>query len=93
MGHLFCNACREILSVKRSTVLNHVKSSKHEASKEKLKKKESREINIATALTKHDKSAQGASWQTLSSEQRVYYAPIIIIYKTLLFMFMIGHNR
>ena len=25
MGHLFCNACREILSVKRSTLLNHVK--------------------------------------------------------------------
>ena len=38
-SHLFCNACREILSVKRSTISNHLKSSKYQTSRENLYKK------------------------------------------------------
>ena len=38
-GKLFCSAYLETLVVKKSTVLNHVTSSKHRMSKEKLKSK------------------------------------------------------
>ena len=33
-GHLFCSACREQLSLKRSIIKNHVQSSKHQKSKQ-----------------------------------------------------------
>ena len=36
-GKLFCSVCWETLAVKKSTVLNHINSSKHLVSKEKLK--------------------------------------------------------
>ena len=46
-GKLFCSACREIFAVKKSTVLNHVTSSKHLMSKEKLKsKKQDRKVSL-----------------------------------------------
>ena len=51
LGRLFCNACRETLSVKRSTVLNHIKSAKHEESKAKQKRL-GNDMNIVTALKK-----------------------------------------
>ena len=47
-GKLFWRTCRENVAVKRSVVQNHIKSKKHEESKERLKKKESRERDIAT---------------------------------------------
>ena len=43
VGKLFCKACREVLSVKKSTVDDHVKSTKHSESKKKVNEKESRE--------------------------------------------------
>ena len=55
-NHLFCNACRETLSVKRSTVSDHIKSSKHKAGKEKLLTKEAKQQDIASALKKYDDS-------------------------------------
>ena len=42
-GQLFCNSCREELSVKSSSLRNHVKSAKHQAGKQKLALKEARE--------------------------------------------------
>ena len=42
-GKLFCTACREEISLKRSIIANHVASAKHKQSKVKLSKKESRE--------------------------------------------------
>lgn len=54
LGKLFCNACRETLSLKRSVVQLHVRSKKHEASKENLRNKTSRERDIALALQAHD---------------------------------------
>ena len=41
---------REELSLKKGRIQQHVASSKHKAGKEKLAKKEKREINIAQAL-------------------------------------------
>ena len=50
LGKLFCLACRETLAVKKTTVLNQ--SSKHQASKEKLKSKKTREESIVLSLEK-----------------------------------------
>ena len=66
--HLFCNACRETLSVKRSTVADHIKSSKHKTSKEKLRSKEAKQQDIAIALTKYDQSVHPVG-ENLTSEQ------------------------
>ena len=49
VGRLFCKACRETLSVKRSTLANHIKSVKHNECKKKLKTKQGKEIEISTA--------------------------------------------
>ena len=46
-GKLFCNACRETLSVKKSVLIQHVKSVKHATGKERLESKQARERNIA----------------------------------------------
>ncbi len=53
-GALFCNACREEVSLKRSVLANHVNSKKHEQSKQRLETKEARERDIAKALSKHN---------------------------------------
>ena len=58
LGKLFCSACRETLAVKKSTVSNHVRSSKHLTSKEKLKFKKAREQSIALSLKKYDSSGR-----------------------------------
>ena len=47
---LFCKDCREELSVKKSSVVNHLKSSKHIKGKERLKNKEIREKDLAEML-------------------------------------------
>jgi len=53
-GKLFCSACREELSLKRSSVNNHIRSSKHKDRKVKLHSKEKQEKDIANALRKHN---------------------------------------
>ena len=58
LGKLFCSACRETLAVKKSTVSNHVRSSKHLTSKEKLKFIKAREESIALSLKKYDSSGR-----------------------------------
>ena len=50
----FSAVLAEKLWVKRSVVLNHVKSSKHEEGKKKLKTKQAREVDLALTLDKHD---------------------------------------
>lgn len=47
---LFCEDCREELSVKKSSVVNHLKSAKHIKGKERLKNKEIREKDLAEML-------------------------------------------
>ncbi len=46
-SRLFCSACREQLSLKRSIVKNHIESVKHRNAKERLAKKGARERDIA----------------------------------------------
>ena len=77
VGRLFCEACRETLSVKRSTIMNHIKSSKHAESKLKLENKHSRELCIPEALQRYDKMSQPKG-QTLPSDQQVYRVKVMM---------------
>ena len=79
VGRLFCKACRETLSVKRSTISNHIKSTKHVESKLKLARKEKREMDIADALRKYDESTQPKG-QTLPDDQRVYRVKVVMAF-------------
>ena len=56
VGRLFCKVCHETLSVKRSTIANHVKSTKHQQSKQKLQKKQVREKDIVSALKRYNET-------------------------------------
>ena len=76
-GKLFCRAYRETLCVKRSVVSNHVKSSKHDEGKKKLKTKQAREADLALALEKHD-SETHRKGETLPESQKVYRAKVVI---------------
>ena len=49
-GKLFCKACREELSLKSSSVANHVKSAKHVDGKKRLASKQAHEQDIARAF-------------------------------------------
>ena len=46
MGKLFCQACREELSIKTSVLNNHIKSSKHISGKNRLQSKQKKDIEI-----------------------------------------------
>ena len=62
-GCLFCNACREELSLKKSVVDHHVKSSIHNDHKKKLDMKTKQERDIAQCLEVYSKEVhpQGES--------------------------------
>ena len=77
-GKLFCRACRENVAVKRSVVQNHIKSKKHEESKERLKKKESRERDIAEALRAHDAETHQKVGHCLKNT--IYRAKVVIAF-------------
>uniref|UniRef100_A0A1X7U3D8 U1-type domain-containing protein n=1 Tax=Amphimedon queenslandica TaxID=400682 RepID=A0A1X7U3D8_AMPQE len=47
---LFCDACREPLSLKKSDIESHIKSKKHRNGKERLASKEKRENAIDDML-------------------------------------------
>lgn len=53
-GYLFCKACREQISTKRSIIANHIRSTKHACGKERLASKETRERNIMESLRKYN---------------------------------------
>ena len=75
-GHLFCSACREQLSLKRSVIKNHVQSVKHENSKKRLEKNETRERVIADSLTKYNKEFHPRG-ETLP-QQQVYRVRVVL---------------
>jgi hypothetical protein len=73
---LFCNACREELSLRKNIVTNHIASSKHKRGKEKLQHKEARERDIAKCLKAYDEINHPAG-ETLPMEQRVYRLKVL----------------
>ena len=54
---LFCNACREELSLKMSGVRNHIHSVKHEEGVKRLKSNKVREKSIVEALAMHNEES------------------------------------
>ena len=56
-GKLFCNACREHLSVKKSVITQHVNSAKHAMGLRCIASKEKREKSTADLLKKYDDEA------------------------------------
>ena len=73
---LFCKACQETLSDKRSSVKSHIKSVKHVNCKAKLKVKFSREQNLTVYLKKYDESVHPKG-ETLPTEQRLYRIKVL----------------
>lgn len=70
-GKLFCVACREEISLKKSMVRNYIYcGNKHKDAKDKLAKKEARE-HITNSLVAVDKSEQPAG-TSVSVAERVY---------------------
>ena len=72
LGKLFCNACREPISVKKSVISLHIKSAKHERGKAHLARKEEREQNIAELLGNYDKATH-----PVGEEVRVYRVKVV----------------
>ena len=70
-GALFCGFCREWQSEKKSSVIAHVKSKKHTASKEKAKAEKTREQSLAQALAKR------MAGETLPTKQRAYRMKVV----------------
>ena len=64
---LFCNACREPLSTKRSVIEGHIRPSRHVKGKEKLAAKEAREKDISDMLTKYDSHVHRSCWRNSSN--------------------------
>ena len=64
-GRLFCNACREELSRKRSVIVSHIKSEKHANGKAKL-----------TEKGVHEKEVH-LEGETLPVEQQVYRVKVL----------------
>ena len=75
-GNLFCSACREQLSLKRSVIKNHIQSAKHEGSKKRLERKEARERDIADSLIKYNEEFHPRG-ETLPQQQQVYHVKVM----------------
>ena len=69
--HLFCSACREHVSLKRSVINHHIQSTKHKKSKEMLKVKEAREKHIADMLVQHNDETH-LRGETLPEQHQIY---------------------
>lgn len=78
VGKLFCNACKEILSVKKSTLSSHLKSTKHVESRAKLKSEQPQQVDIITALRECDESKWLPSGDVGSlDDQKVYQLKVL----------------
>ena len=68
-GNLRCDACRETLSKKNSSVKKHVSSIKHIKALENIKKSKKKDQNIEDLLAK---TSGGAKGSTLPEDMRLY---------------------
>ena len=75
-GKIFCSACREELSTKKSTIENHIASAKHCGGKKKLASKELREKDIADAFKLYDVETH-PSGETLPEDVRIYRVKVL----------------
>ena len=75
-GKLFCNACREPLSIKKSVIAQHIKSAKHESGKAKLDLKEKRERLIVDMLAQYNKNVHPGG-EGLKDEVHVHRVKVL----------------
>jgi len=75
-GKLFCNACREEVNVKKSSVRNHIQSTKHKNGNAALITKNKKERTIAETIQQHNKE-EHVRGETMSIEQQVYRVKIV----------------
>ena len=73
---MFCNACREEVSLKSSSVRNHTRSTKHNEGKKKLAKRVVREQEIALSLKAHNAETHLVG-ETLPEEQQVFRVKVV----------------
>ena len=73
---LFCSACREPISLKKSVIKLHVDSSKHKSYKVKLQNREARQRGIVEALISYD-STSHPKGETLSDNVCVYRVNVV----------------
>ena len=78
-GKLFCSACREQVSLKKSVIKLHVDSQKHKNSKEKLHKKEATQRDIAGALKNYDSTCHPKG-ESLPEDVRVYRVSVVMAF-------------
>jgi len=67
---LFCSACREEVSTKKSITDNHINSVKHQKGKERLTSKKKGEQSIVEALKRYDTS-EHRKGETLPDSVRI----------------------
>ena len=75
-GKLFCIACREELSLKSSSLVNHLKSQKHKDGKERLKRKEARERDIAKKLNNYNEETHMVS-ENIAEDTQVFRVKVV----------------
>jgi len=75
-GKLFCKACREELSVKSSSLSNHLKSQKHQDGKRRLQRKEAGERDIAKELAVHNEETRMVGG-TLTENTQVFRVKVV----------------
>ena len=68
-GNLRCDACKETISKKKSSVKKHVASAKHIKALENIKKSKMKDQNIKDLLAKTSGKAKGS---TLPEDMRLY---------------------
>ena len=75
-GKLFCNACREHLSVKKSVITQHVNSTKHAKGLKRIASKGKRKKSIADLLKKYNDEAH-PSGENLAESTRIYRVKVV----------------
>ena len=73
---MFCKACREELSLKSSSLSNHLKSQKHKDGKRRLQKKEAGERDIAKQLAVYNEENRTVG-ETLTESTQVFRVKVV----------------
>ena len=75
-GRLFCKACREELSLKSSSLMNHLKSQKHKDGKKRLDKKEAGERDIVKELAVYNENTHMVG-ETIAGNMQVFCVKVL----------------
>ena len=73
---LFCEACRQEVSLRNSIIKNHISSAKHSKMKESMKARKVRNEDIAKCLKQYDEQ-EHPSGEHLPEAQRVYRIKVV----------------